>query len=417
MDVVKTKPKSKFPLTLATIAAAIVLVVTIIYFNNGSSYAISDSRVVTAVVQSGPLRISVNAPGTLVPSKIKLISTSVEGQVEEIFALPGSYLEQGQAIFKMSNRTLEQQLQELRWELESLQAGVEAMRTSNINEVLSADASILDTKNQYEFAKLEYEAYLELERRSVSSASRIEMEKAKMLAQQLEEAFGIEQQKAVQLKKSLDAKLKEKQALVSRLEKIIANTEYQIAQLDVVSSISGTLQELSVELGQKVLLGESVARVAQNEELIAELKVPEHQASRVSIGQKVSIDTRINRIEGEVVRIDPSVVNGTIQVDVALTGELPNEAKPDLSINGEIHIASKDHSLFVKRPVFSVPNRVMSVFRVEPGTDIAKKVAVKFGEGSSASIEIVSGLGAGDEIIVSEYTSFNDHDEVEINRN
>ena len=149
--------------------------------------------------------------------------------------------------------------------------------------------------------------------------------------------------------------------------------------------------------------------------MIAELKVPELNAGDIVIGQQVAIDTRFNQIQGKVLRIDPAVVNGTVQVDAELTSTLPDEARPDLSIDGEIFITQKQGSLYVRRPAFSQANQSMAVYLVNEEHTQAQKTPVEFGLSSSVDIEIVNGLKAGDRIIVSEQSSFERHQHIALN--
>ena len=102
------------------------------------------------------------------------------------------------------------------------------------------------------------------------------------------------------------------------------------------------------------------------------------------------------------IRVDPAVVNGTVLVDVALEGELPRGARPDLSVDGTIEIERLPDVLFVSRPAFGQPGEKIGLFRVSPDGDTAQRVTVQLGRASTHTIEVVSGLEKGDKVILSD---------------
>ncbi len=82
----------------------------------------------------------------------------------------------------------------------------------------------------------------------------------------------------------------------------------------------------------------------------------------MQIGEPASIDTHNGVIAGTVSRVDPAVQNGTVTVDVSLTGELPKGARPDLSVDGTIDLEKLENVLYVGRPAFGQENSTISMF-------------------------------------------------------
>jgi len=83
-----------------------------------------------------------------------------------------------------------------------------------------------------------------------------------------------------------------------------------------------------------------------------------------------------------VMRVDPGVQNGTVTVDVKLTGELPKGARPDLSVDGTIDLERLDDVLYVGRPAFGQENSTISLFKLDAGGKEATRVPVKVGRES-----------------------------------
>ena len=184
--------------------------------------------------------------------------------------------------------------------------------------------------------------------------------------------------------------------------------------LRVTAGIAGVLQEVPVESGQRVRPGDDLARVARPDTLKAELRIPETQAKDLVVGQPAEIDTRTGVVEGRLARIDPAVREGTVLVDVELTGELPRGARPDLSVDGVIEIERLEDILYVGRPSYGQPETTIQMFRLGPEGEIAVRVPVRLGKSSVNTIEIVAGLQEGDEVILSDISRWDDTDRLRI---
>jgi hypothetical protein len=160
--------------------------------------------------------------------------------------------------------------------------------------------------------------------------------------------------------------------------------------------------------------GTTLARVVQPGTLKAVLRIPETQARDLAIGQTAAVDTRIGIVPGRVVRIDPAAQSGTVAVDVAFTGPLPQGARPDLQVEGTIEIERLASVLSVGRPAYGQPNSQTSLFRLARGGDEAERVTVRFGRASVNTIEVVDGLAEGDEVILSDMTRWDQVDRVRV---
>jgi HlyD family secretion protein len=175
------------------------------------------------------------------------------------------------------------------------------------------------------------------------------------------------------------------------------------------------LQQVGVEVGQQVTPGTNLARVAQPEKLKAVIRIAETQAKDVQIGQTAAIDTRNGVVPGSVSRIDPAVQNGTVTVDVALRGELPKGARPDLTVDGTIELERLEDVLYVGRPAQGQPESLVGLFRLAEGTSEASRVKVKLGRASVNTIEVVEGLNQGDQVILSDTSAWDAFDRIRLN--
>ncbi|HSM87231.1 MAG TPA: HlyD family efflux transporter periplasmic adaptor subunit, partial [Candidatus Limnocylindrales bacterium] len=182
------------------------------------------------------------------------------------------------------------------------------------------------------------------------------------------------------------------------------------------AGITGVLQELPVQVGQRVTQGTILAKVVQPDHLKAELKIPETQAKDIVIGQQAEIDTHNGVVAGTVSRIDPAVLNGTVTVDVKLDGPPPKGARPDLSVDGTITLERLDNVLYVGRPAFGQEKSTVGMFKIDADGKGASRVPVELGRSSVNTIEILRGLKEGDQVILSDMSRWDNVNRIRLEK-
>lgn len=363
-------------------------------------------------VKRGDLLREVRGPGQLVPKEIRWIAANAGGLVEAIMVRPGAAVSADTIIMQLRNPETDDQLLAARAAFEAAKADLEARRISLQSGVLDQKAQIATVRADFEGAALQAEAEAELNAKGIVSA--IQARQSKLKADQLKIRLEIEQQRLTMLGNNLDAQLAAERARLAQLENTLKLREQQAAGLAVRAGMPGILQIVAVEEGQQVTPGTSLARVAKPDVLRAELRVPETQAKDVTLGLSVRVDTRNGIVAGSVVRIDPAVLNGTVQVDVDLEGTLPPGARPDLSVDGTIEIEKLTNVLYVGRPAFGQSDSNTTLFRLDAEGDTAQRVPVQLGRASVSLIEIARGLDAGDRVILSDTSSYDQNDRLRI---
>jgi HlyD family secretion protein len=214
---------------------------------------------------------------------------------------------------------------------------------------------------------------------------------------------------------SIEPQIASKQAAVDQAKEFAKLKLDQVQQLHVKAGMTGVLQVLPVQIGQRVKPGDNLARVADPTKLKAQVKIAETQAKDIQNNQVASIDTRNGVVAGHVIRVDPAVDQGTVTVDVAIDGDLPKGARPDLSVDGTIELERLDNVIYVGRPAFGQENNTVGIFKLVAGTSEAVRTSVKLGRSSVNTIEIISGLEPGDQVILSDTSSMDSHDTIRLN--
>src|SRR5438445_2934859 len=371
-------------------------------------------------VKRGEMLRQVRGNGTLVPEEILWIPTLSAGRVERILVLPGAAVKADTVLVELSNPEVEQAAFDAEWQLKAAEAELANLRVQLETARLNQQSILATAQANYSSAKLEFEVNDELAKAGLVPALTLKQSKGK--ADELTKLLEIEQQRLDISADAAKAQLAVQDAKVAQLRAQLQLRRRQVEALKIRAGIDGVLQKLgdaaattTLQFGQQLTPGATVARVANPAKLKAEIKIAETQAKDITFDQKAYVDTRNGVIPGHVVRIDPSAQNGTRTVDVALDGPLPKGAVPDLSVDGTIELERLENVMYVGRPVQGQPDTTVGMFKVVDGGKEAVRVPVKLGRTSVSTIEVVEGLQVGDQVILSDMSQWDAHDRVRLN--
>jgi HlyD family secretion protein len=364
-------------------------------------------------VKRGPMVRQVRGLGTLVPEEIRWIASRTEGRVDRIVLRPGALVTPDSVILVLSNPTVVENAISASSQLKSAEAELVNLRVTVEKGVLDAEANLALRKSEFEITRLQAEVNDELFKDGLVSA--LELRRSKVAAEDANTQYTIEQKRFAFTKEMIAPQLAVKEAEVDRIRAQAKLRRDEADALNVRAGMPGVLQVLPVEVGAQVQPGANIARVADPARLKAEVRIPETQAKDIQIGQNASIDTRNGIVAGRVSRVDPSVQNGTVTVDVSLTGELPKGARPDLSVDGTIELERLDDVIYVGRPAFGQERSTVSIFKLDADQVYAARVPVQLGRSSVNTIEIVSGLQPGDRVILSDMTPYDANERIRLN--
>ena len=363
-------------------------------------------------VKRGSMVVEVRGPGSLVPVDVRVISAPVEGRVERIPALPGATVQADTVLMELTDPEVEQAAVEAESQLQAAEADFEDLRAQLESQLLSQQAQVSSTSSLAEEAKLQAEADEVLAKDGIIPD--INLKRSRLRADQTGKQSKIESQRYSQSKRSNQAQLAAQRARVDQMRALYQLRRRQQESLKVRAGIPGVLQELPMQVGQRVTPGTTLARVARPENLKAELRIPEAQARDVAVGMPASIDTRNGVVRGRVTRVAPSAQEGAVIVDVAFTDPLPRGARPNLNVDGTIQIERLDNTVFVGRPAIGATGQTVQLFKLTKEGDEATRVPVKLGRSSVTSIQILSGLAPGDQVILSDTSAQDGHDRIRL---
>jgi HlyD family secretion protein len=363
-------------------------------------------------VKRGPMLRQVRGLGTLVPEDIRWIPATTQGRVERIVLWPGTAVKADSIILELTNPQLEQELEDAELKVKSAEASQANLRVQLQNDQLQQRAASATVEAEFNKAKMQAQMNEALAKDQL--VSDLVLRQSKVDAEQLAVRNEIAKQQLASSEESMRARLAVQQSDLDQIRAILHLKKRQYDELKVRAGFSGMLQLVPVEVGQQVAPGSNLARVANPLRLKAELKIAETQAKDIQIGQLASIDTRNGMVEGRVIRIDPSVQNGTRTVDVSLPDELPRGAVPDLSVDGTIELERLPDVLYVGRPAFGQEQSTVGLFKVDQDGTGATRVQVKLGRNSVNQVEVLSGLKVDDAVILSDMSAWDAFDRVRL---
>jgi HlyD family secretion protein len=369
-------------------------------------------------VKRGPVVRQVHGIGTLAPEEIRWIPTITDGRVEKILVRPGTPVKPDTVVVILSNPTVEQQAFDAQWKLRAEEAQYHNLEVTLQSQVLDQKANTAKAEQDAQDARMKAETDQELEKMGVLSDQARKLSSGN--SRQLSIRADIEEQRYTNAQKQLEAQLAAAKAKVEQARAIYELQLKQKNMLKVRAGMNGILQELTLngntlQEGQQVPAGTTIAKVANPNRLKAELKIPETQAKDVQLAQPAEVDTHNGVIEGKVIRIDPSVQNGTRTVDVVLIGDPPPGAVPDLSVDGTIDLERIPDALFVGRPAYGQEKTTVGLFRLEGDGAAALRVRVMLGRSSVNTVEILGGLKEGDQVILSDVSRWDQYDRIRLN--
>lgn len=370
------------------------------------------STVLLDTVKRGPLVVNVRGLGTLVPEDTRWIPAVTEARVERIVIFPGTDVQPDSVILELSNPEVEQAAFDAESQLREAEAQYVETKVNLERGHLDQQAVAARVQSEYHQARLRAETDAQLAKQGLIAD--LTRKISELAANELEQRNKIEQERLKKNAEAVEAQLSVQRARVEQRRTMAHLRRNQVQQLKVRAGLTGVLQQVPVEVGQRVTPGTNLARVAEPTRLKAVIRVAETQIRDVQFGQPAVINTRNGEVEGKVARIDPAAQNGTVTVDISLPRELPRGARPDLTVDGTIETARLADVLFVSRPAQGQPDSLVTLFKVQEDGG-AVRTRVKLGRASVNSIEIVEGLSVGDQVVLSDTSQWDAFDRIRLN--
>jgi multidrug efflux pump subunit AcrA (membrane-fusion protein) len=405
----KTAPIKRAAI-IATAAVALITGGVTLANIDFSTYRVDRTKLTIETVQKGTMEIKVGANGQLLSKRIEQLAAQVPGRVAKADIKPGALVKVGQVLVELANPQLIASAEEAQSAWEGAVAELQASGAELQNNVLNQEVVL--TQVQFNTEKAKAKADADEAMASAGLISGIELKRSQIDLAALTKTYDIEAKRLQKLRDNVDVQLSVKKSSVTQLARALDRARNQAADLKIVAGISGIVQAINVEVGQQLQPGSPIGRIAQQDQLYAELKVPARDATQVQVGQKAVVDTRNGILNGVVTRVDPGVTDGTVVVDVGLEGALPEGARPQLQVEGTIYVSQLPNVLFVGKPAYVKSDAAIAVYKLDPAGRYASRVNIKAGKVSLNYLQVLQGLQAGDRIITSDAGEWQDQERI-----
>ena len=393
--------------------AAVLLITAGLSRLRPAAPSVDSATLVIDTVKRGPMLRQVRGLGTLVPEEVRWIPAISEGRVERLVVLAGTPVKADTVILELSNPELELQALDAESQLRAAEAALTELKVRLESQHLDQEAAAARVKADFHQAKLRADADGELSKNGLIAD--INLKVSQVTAEELGNRNRIEQKRLEISDEAIRAQMAVQEAQVEQRRALARLRRRQFLDLKVRAGLDGVLQQLPVEVGQRVTPGTPLAKVAQPEKLKAVVKIAETQAKDILPGQKATVDTRNGVIDGHVARVDPAAQQGTVTVDIALDGALPKGARPELSVDGTIELERLEDVLYVGRPAQGQAESMVGLFRLDEGGKEASRVTVKLGRASVNTVQVLSGLEVGQRVVVSDTSAWDAFDRIRLN--
>ena len=361
-------------------------------------------------VQRGTMEIKVAANGQLLSRRIEQLAAQVPGRVAKADIKPGTVVQTGQVLVELANPQLTASAEEAQSAWEGAMAELQAAEAELQTNMLNQEVVLTQVQFNAEKAAAKAEADEALARNGLISG--IELKRSQLDLAQLRTTYDIEARRLRKVRDNIQVQLSVRKSRVAQFARALERAVAQAADLKVVAGIDGMVQAINVEVGQQLQPGSPIGRIARQDQLYAELKVPAREATQVRAGQKVLVDTRNGTVNGIVTRVDPGVTDGTVVVDVDLQGPLPAGARPQLQVEGTVYVSQLQNTLYVGKPAYVRNDAAISVYKLDPAGRYATRVRIHAGQVSLNHLQVLQGLKEGDRIITSEVGAWQDQDRI-----
>ncbi len=400
----------KRPALIAALACTLIVGGVMLANIDFSTQRVDRTKLSIETVQEGMLEIKVATNGQLLSKRVEQLAAQVPARVAKADIKPGALVHVGQVLVELTNPQLTASAEEAQSAWEGAVAELQSAEAELQTNMLNHEVVLTQVKFNLEKARAKTDADEALARAGLLSG--VELKRSELDLDQLKKTYEIEASRLKKVRDNIQVQLAVKKSRVAQLARALDRAKTEAADLHVVAGINGIVQAINVEVGQQLQPGSPIGRIAQQDELYAELKVPAREATQVAPNQKALIDTRNGTVDGVVTRVDPSVTEGTVVVDVDLKGPLPPGARTQMPVEGTVYIAQVPNTLYVGKPSYVKSDAAIAVYKLDPAGRYATRTIIKTGKVSLNYLQVLQGLQAGDRIITSEIGEWQDKDRI-----
>jgi HlyD family secretion protein len=414
MDKVVPKKRSRIWLRLgAGLAAAAALGFTFWHYApHGLQVAAADVRVAT--VQPGVFRDDIVVRATAQPLNSVILDSVESGRVEQVFIRDGQMVRKGDLLFRLSNP--QRNIELLRTQAETAQqvSNLSNLRVAQETGRTDHQRRLSDLEFALQQAEKQHARNQRLAGKGFISQAALEESEDKLAQQRraldTERArFGLEE---TVRKGALD----EMQTAIHGLNSGLKLVSETVDALAVRAPIDGMLADFHLQVGQTVQMNEHIGRIDDPRQFKLMADVDEFYLNRIAVGRKGHVRHDDKDYEVTIAAVFPQIKDGRFTVELHFANGQQPAMSPGQGVDAQITLGAPSQALLLPNGAFANDTGGAWAFVLGKGSDIAEKRPLKLGRRNSTQVEVLSGLTAGERVIVSSYAPFGKAERVELTR-
>ena len=397
----------RWAITMSTVGAIAILLVLLVGWMKPS---VRQDRIRTTLVEQGEVSATLDASGLVIPESEFVITAPVATRVTNVLLPTGSHVEAGDPILMLDDT-------EARRDLKRIQEQVSLKENARHQANLELDRSKTDLKAQRQIKALELKSFqyevdrseqlfdLGLISQDMVRKAAVDVERAEIELLHIESSLD-------NMSKDIAARLEGLALEIAILENDLASARDRLRRTSVSSERDGIVTWVATSIGASVTEGEPIARVADLSAYRVEAMLSDVLARRLTVGLPATVRSGDTRLPGRVDKILPSVENGIVTFQVQLDTKNHPILRPNLRV--DVHAVTDQHQntlRFKRGPLLNVDGRDM-VFVIRG--EMAVRTPITVGLSNFENYEITQGLVEGDEVIISDMSSYREVREVKI---
>lgn len=361
-------------------------------------------------VDIGTIEVSASASGKVVPAFEEIITSPINSRIVEIYKKGGDRVEVGDPILKLDLQTAENDYNKLLDEQEMKRLQLEQLRLSTQSKLSEMEMKLKVSRmtlNRKE-VELRNERYLdELGAGTTDKVLQVELDYNVSQLQLAEDEQKYENEKAM-----TDADLKVKELEYSIFQKSLAEMKRTLNDAQVRSPRKAILTYINNEIGAQVAQGSRLAIVSDLTHFKIEGEIADTYGDRIAAGSRAVVRIGNDRLDGTVSDVTPLSKNGVISFTVQLEEDNHSRLRSGLRTDVYVMNAIKEEVMRIANGSYYLGKGEYELFVVNDGQLLKRKVVL--GDSNFEFVEVTSGLQPGDEVVVSDMSSFKEKNKLKL---
>lgn len=402
-DYIKTTRNRRWILVVLGI---VLFTALLFFFRRSLSSSIDNARIRTATVEKGNVENTLTASGEVIPAYEQIFTSPIRASIKRILLTPGTQVKPGEAIVELDKSLTEIEFERYEDQLKLKQNSIEQLRMK-LNKDLY-DAEINDKIKSLNINKLraDYEDAKRLQKVGGGTAENITraenaLKIAELEKKQLENDLKYNRE-------SMGASLKETELGAQIESKNLKELQHKLRMADIVADRKGVLTWVNENIGSSVNEGEMLAKVADLGSFRVEGNCSDIYADQVKAGLSVIIKLNEVILRGVITQVKPAVKNGVIGFVIQLDNAKSASLRPNMKVEVYVVTSSSLNTIRVANGPAFTGKKKQFIYVLK--NNKAYRREIETGLSNFDFIEIKSGVGIGEQVIL---TDLNDYEHLE----